>query len=468
MPAWAQIYAVWGVAAVITLGIIFFTSVERTGGEIAPAMSVAVNGFADGLFYELRDSDADSQPQVIREYGERLEKKHGYKLREETLRGCKLLHLTRGSLPAYYTGAVSDGEKSQAAFALLTFLDRAATANPEHTISGMIIFAAKNCDAISTAREAAASSNALAVLLSPGEADNAYAGVFHLRDLKLRRHFETAFLTRERTLWTDVLAMLSGTPQPLLQLPAKAAWATGTEAMLMQNPLLHHPVFIRGNVLTYGETALYLAENTQLHKGGFIALLILVWLLAFLPLVNAMGAFKERVDFGSALTSAVLYAAAFFLWYGIAKTILHFTKTDFAAVALMCAVLPVIFFPVRILQRSLLRAELNRAALHLLLQLLLTVSVFINPLAAICGLILLTLLSGFLHASIGRKLLRLLFVVLFFAACIFAAGKPLGSFVTFFSALLPAFSLSQTGQIILLSLIGGNLVALLFVPRERV
>ncbi|MBL8033694.1 MAG: hypothetical protein JNJ69_08340, partial [Leptospiraceae bacterium] len=48
MPAWAQIYAVWGVAAVITLGIIFFTSVERTGGEIAPAMSVAVNGFADG------------------------------------------------------------------------------------------------------------------------------------------------------------------------------------------------------------------------------------------------------------------------------------------------------------------------------------------------------------------------------------------------------------------------------------
>lgn len=469
LPPWAQLYAVWGVIALVTLVTIFFTSVERVPTETVPAMNTAVNGFADGLFYELRDSDAESQPDILRTYAQKLEKKHGYKVRETSLAGCKNLRLRRGAAAPYGVAATLEGEKSQATFALLTFLDRLPVANPEAAVEALLIFGGKGCDERQAAAAFADEAIQIPVALTLNSSDTSYQRLFHLRDLKLRRHFESAFLTRERTLWADVLAMLSGETAEYMTLPVKAVWATGTEAMLKENVLARHPAFTRIQAATLsGETAVYLGKDTQLHKGGLIAVLILLWLLVSIPFFNALGTFKERIDLSSALTSSVLYAFAFLGYFALLKLALRFIKADLAIVGVALVLLPAIYIPIRLLQRSVLRAELNRAGLHLLVLLFLTGALFVNPMAAVFGMLTLALFSGFSRAQFARKILRLTILALIVAAFVWAARSPLGNFVNFFSALLPAFSVPQLPQIALLSFIGGNLVALLFVPRERV
>ena len=469
LPPWAQLYAVWGVVAVVSLGVIFFTSVERVPTETAAAMPTAVNGFADGLFYELRDSDAESQAEVLLSHAQRLEKKHGFKLRETSVAGCKAMRLRRGSAAAYGVAAQLEGEKSQAAFALLTFLDRAASAVPDASLEALLIVGGKTCDAKLVIAQFSDEALQIPVALAMGENDNSYPRIFHLRDLKLRRHFESAFLTRERTLWADALAMLQNEPGAYLTLPVKSAWASGTEAMLKENPLAHHPVFSRLSPATLsGEAAIYLGKDTQLHKGGFIALLVLLSLLGLVPLFNAVGTFKERIDLTSALTSSVLYGVAFLGYFALLKLILRFLKSDLATVGVALALLPAVYIPVRLLQRSLLRAELNRAGLHLLVWLLVIGALFVNPLVAASGLLVLALFSGFSRAQVSRRLFRLVLLAIFVALFVWATRSPLGNFTNFFAALLPAFSVAQLPQIALLCFAGGNLVALLFVLRERV
>ncbi len=469
MPPWAQLYAVWGVVTLVTLVTVFFTSVEKIPTEPVPAMSTAVNGFADGLFYELRDSDAESQPDILRAYAQKLEKKHGYKVRETSFAGCKALRLRRGAESAYGVAATLEGERSQAAFMLLTFLDRLPAANATAAIDALLVFGGKGCDERQTTAQFAGEDAQIAVSLTMSGSDTAYQRLFHLRDLKLRRHFEAAFLTRDRTLWADILAMLTAESTEYLTLPVKAAWASGTEAMLKENTLAHHPVFSRIQPAALsGAAAIYLGKDTQLHKGGFIALLVLFSLLSLIPLFNAVGTFKERIDFSSALTSSILYGFAFLGYFALLKLVLRFIKADLPFVGVALVLLPAIYIPVRLLQRSVLRAELNRAGLHLLVLLLLSGALFVNPLVAVFGMLILALFSGFSRAALSRKILRLAIVALFFAVFVFAARSPLGNFINFFAALLPSFTVTQLPQIALLCFTGGNLVALLFVPRERV
>ncbi|HNN01620.1 MAG TPA: hypothetical protein PKG67_14260, partial [Turneriella sp.] len=214
--------------------------------------------------------------------------------------------------------------------------------------------------------------------------------------------------------------------------------------------------------------AVYLGAETQLHTGGFTALLVLVWLLAFIPFANALGTFRERIDLGSALTSGILYALAFVSYLLFYKLILQFAKSDFSAVVFALLLVPAVFFPLRILQKTMLRAELNRPGLHLLVQLVLTAALFTAPISGVVGLVQLTAASGFSRASLPRKLLRLLAVLAPLTLLYFAAREPMGSFANFLAAVLPAFSGASLLQLIMLCIVGGNLTALLFVPREKI
>lgn len=469
MPGWGQPYAVWGVVAFVTLAVLFFTSVERVSSEPAPALPVTLNGFAEGMFYELRDAEAGSHAEIIVSYARRLEKKHGYKVREERTGACKSVAIVRGVSPAYGVATTSYGEKSQGAFAVLTFLDRLAAQNPAAAISTRIFFSAKDCDSDAALSAFAGSGVELPVILESADFNPAYDRIPELTNLKIRRYFESAFFTRERTLWANTMALLRSETTSTLLLPVGTKWAASPEAELAQNPLLRHPAADKKSDLAAAKpVALYLAADYQLTRGGFVALSVLLWLLALLPLVNALGTFRERFDIGSALTSTVLYSAAFFAYFLLLKTVVHFARADFAVILLTVFLLPAVFIPVRILQKSVLRAELNRAGLHVLIQLCLTVTLFTNPLVAWGGLICLMLAAAFSRAELGRKFLRLLLLFLFFAGFYFATRQPLGSFANFFSAFLPALAFASISKIVLLSLIGGNLVALFFVPRERV
>lgn len=469
MPGWGQPYAVWGVVAFVTLGILFFTSVERIAPEPPPALPVTLNGFAEGLFYELRDAEAGTHSEVILSYARRLEKKHGYKVREERNGACKSVAVVRGGSPAYGVATALSGEKSQGAFALLTFLDRLAGQNPGSAISTRIFLAAKECDIDAALSAFAGGGFELPVILEAGDSNPAYDRIPELKNLKIRRYFEPAFFTRERTLWANTMALLRNETPATLVIPVAVKWAASPEAELAQNPLLRHPAVDKNSdVAAAKPVGLYLAADYQLTRAGFFTLSVLLWLLALLPLVNALGTFREKFDLGSALTSTVLYSAAFFGYFLLLKAVVHFARADFAVILLSVFLLPVVFIPVRILQKNMLRAELNRAGLHVLIQLLLTVTLFTNPLVAWGGFILLVLAAAFTRADIGRKLLRLLLLSLFFGGFYFVTRQPLGSFANFFSAFLPALSLAGISKIVLLSLIGGNLVALFFVPRERV
>ena len=144
-----------------------------------------------------------------------------------------------------------------------------------------------------------------------------------------------------------------------------------------------------------------LSKDTQLHKGGFIALLVLLSLFSLIPFFNAIGTFKERIDLSSALTSSTLYGLAFFGYFALLKLALRFIKADAAAVGVALALLPAIYIPVRLLQRSVLRAELNRAGLHLLVWLLVAGTVFVNPLIAVFGMLVASLRLSLLPVVLG-------------------------------------------------------------------
>ncbi|HNA78426.1 MAG TPA: hypothetical protein PKY99_03185 [Turneriella sp.] len=468
MPGWLQPYAVWAFAALITLAVVFFTSVERVGTEPAQSLTAAQNGFAEGLFYELRDAEPDEKYEVTLRYAERLKKKYDLTLRETNGTGCRVVHLARGSNAPWLVAAALQNGQTGGVFSVLVFLDRLAAASPSATIATALVFPRKNCNIEETV-QAMQSEKTFAVFVDAENNPAPYDRINALRNLHLRRFFPSAFLMPERTHWANVLALTAdAAPGRLFTVPAGRAKESVAE-LLAANPLLRHPAQADANAQQLSKpVAIYLGAETQLHTGGFTALLVLVWLLAFIPFANALGTFRERIDLGSALTSGILYALAFVSYLLFYKLILQFAKSDFSAVVFALLLVPAVFFPLRILQKTMLRAELNRPGLHLLVQLVLTAALFTAPISGVVGLVQLTAASGFSRASLPRKLLRLLAVLAPLTLLYFAAREPMGSFANFLAAVLPAFSGASLLQLIMLCIVGGNLTALLFVPREKI
>lgn len=471
MPAWAQPYAVWAVIAVITLGVTLFTSVETIPTEPVTALPANVNGFAEGLFYELRDAEAGSEWDAAESHIERLKKKHGYRSREENVAACRALTLTRGTSQQWKIITAVQNGRSEGVYAVLVFLDRLVAQPSAGTVSATLLFPRKGCDS-EAAVQAIAADGGTPVFVDAGSnaaAPAQYERIPALRNLKLRRHFPSAFLMPERTLWANVLALTTETATAeLLRLPVEK-WKDGVEATIAANPLRTHPAVTGAEAAGFAKpVALYLDKQTQLMPGGFIALCVVIWLLAFIPLANALGTFRERIEIAPALTSGILYGLAFIGYFLLFKLVLKYTRSDFSAIILAVVLVPAVFFPLRILQKTMLRAELNRPGLHLLLQLLLTAVFFVSPLSALLGLLLLALASAYARATLSRKLLRLLGVALIFTLFWYATKEPLGNFANFLSYYLPAFSAAMLPKILLLSVICGNIVALLFVPRERI
>jgi len=454
LPAWGQPYVLWTVVAIITLAIVAFTSIDHVPQDAASSLSQKSNAYAENTFYELRDAEAGNELESVIALTRGLVRRYALKVTEEKIGACKYIRLARGNNAALTVGAYLESEKAQSAFMLLTFLDRISAHNPQVSVEGWIYRTNKNC--------ATSKAPAATVLIDQIGGEPSYDRIFHLKNLRLRRQFEAAFLMKERTLWANVLALLASTDSPTIVLPIKAAWAANADAMLAQNPLLKIREY---NLIA--DVALYLGQNTQLKSSGLIAIIVLFCLLGLIPLANALGTFREKFDLGSAATSTVLYAIAFFAYLLLIKLVLHYSRADFAVLLIAPFLLALIFLPVRILQRNLLRAELNRAGLHALTFTILVGSIFVNPLMSLFGLALLVSLSAFFRATVANKFLRLLVVLLLFGLFVFATRAPLGSFHEFLANLLPAFKASDVLSMILLSLVGGNLVSLLFVPQER-
>lgn len=467
MPGWLQPYAVWTFAALVTLAIVYFTSVESASNEAAAVLPVDVNGFAEGLFYELNEAETSEKYEVTLRFAERLRKKHGYAVREAPLAACRAIHLSRGSSAQWTVAAALQNGQDGGLFSVLVFLDRLAARNANAAISASLLFPRKGC-AIDEAVRTLQTGGAFQVFVDAENSTPPYDPVPRLRNLNLRRHFPAAFLLPERTLWANVLALTAESSGIAFTVPAPRTKKSLND-LLAANPLLRHPAIEQADPARIAvPVALYLTANTQLHYGGFVALAVLLWLLAFIPLANALLTFRERFDPGSAFTSAVLYTLAFASYLLIYRLVLKFTRSDFPAAAFAILLIPAVFFPLRILQKTMLRAELNRPGLHLLILVFLTAALFLSPLNALVGLLQLTAASGYSRATRLRKLLRLLVVVAPVAFLALAASAPMGSLTNFLAAYLPAFSAASLPNLVILCLVGGNLTALLFVPRERI
>lgn len=468
MPGWLQPYAVWAFAALVTLAIVFFASVESVSNEAAAALPTDANGYADGLFYELRDAETGEKYEVTLRYAERLKKKHGFAVREAPLAECRVIRLTRGSSAQWSVAAALQNGQDGGLFSVLVFLDRLAASNSTATISAGLIFPRKGC-AIDEALRMLQTGGALQVFVDAENNAPPSDPIPRLRNLNLRRHFPAAFLLPERTQWANVLSLTAESgSESSFTVPAPRT-KDSLNDLLVANPLLRHPAVAQADPAQLTPpVALYLTASTQLHYGGFVALAVLVWILAFIPLANALGTFRERFDVGSALTSAILYALAFASYLLFYRLVLKFARSDFSAAVFAVLLIPAVFFPLRILQKTMLRAELNRPGLHVLLQAVLTAALFFSPLSALVGLLQLTAASGYSRATLPRKLLRLLAVLAPLAILALAARAPMGSLANFLAAYLPTFSAASLLHLLILCLVGGGLTALLFVPRERV
>ena len=472
MPGWAQPYAVWAVIAVVTLAIVAFTSLERVANEVPTSLPTRANGFADGLFYELRDGESGTQAEVIAAYASRLKRKYAYTVRESKAGGCHVFQIDRGKGKAYGIAAIINGDRSEAAYAAMVFLEKLAAHDQASIVSATILVSQKNCDKNEWIERWTENNLVLPVILDmPDGSGNAtdFNRIGSLKNLALRRFFPAAFLTVDRATWANATGLISHSSSPILRLSIHHKFGSGPETSVAENPLLRHPAVSKVDPDSIAKpVALYLSANTQLYPGGFSAVLILVWLLALLPLVNALGTFRERIDLGPAATSFVLYAVAFLSYLLLFKLSLQFIKADIAIAGIAIILVPLIFFPLRVLQKTMLRAELNRAGLHLLVQAALSIVCFLNPLTALFGLLLLLGVSAFSRASVSRKLFRL--VAIGFIATIFVTmtREALGNFAIFLSQYLPSFDAPSVVSLLLLCLVGGNLIALLFVPRERI
>lgn len=471
MPGWAQPYAVWAVVALVTLAITAFTSLETVKTDSAEALPTRVNGFADGLFYALRDAEAGSQNDIVTAYAARLKKKYAYAVRESKAGACHAITLDRGRDIPFGIAAVMSGERSESVFAALVFLDKIGAQTTTASLTTTILLAQKGCDTQEWASRWLANDMVLPVILESGVAGDDYTGfnrIGNLKNLALRRHFPEAFLAQAHTTWANATALISQSSATALRLTVNTKYGNGPEQIVAENPLLRHP--LAGNSVDaalFKPVALYITAATQLHCTGFYALLAMIWLLALIPFANALGTFRERLDIGSAATSLVLYGMAFLSYVLLLKLSLRYVKSDLILGVVVILLVPVIFFPVRILQKTMLRAELNRAGLHLLLLALLTIVCFVSPLTAVFGLFALTAASAYARATLSRKLLRLLILGAIAAIFVMMTRDALGSFTNFFAAYLPALNAASLLSLVLLCLITGNIVALLFVPRER-
>jgi hypothetical protein len=363
------------------------------------------------------------------------------------------------------------GERSESVFAALVFLDKIGAQATTASLTTTILLAQKGCDTQEWASRWLANDMVLPVILESGGPGDDYTGfnrIGNLKNLALRRHFPEAFLAQAHTTWANATALISQSSATALRLTVNAKYGNGPEQIVAENPLLRHPLAGKSvDPALFRPVALYITAATQLHCTGFYALLAMIWLLALIPFANALGTFRERLDIGSAATSLVLYGMAFLSYVLLLKLSLRYVKSDLILGVVVILLVPVIFFPVRILQKTMLRAELNRAGLHLLLLALLTIVCFVSPLTAVFGLFALTAASAYARATLSRKLLRLLILGAIAAIFVMMTRDALGSFINFFAAYLPALNAASLLSLVLLCLIAGNIVALLFVPRER-
>ncbi len=467
MPGWLEPYALWAFLTLVTLAVVFFTSVERVSQEPAPALPAQPNAFAEGLFYELREAEGSGKYEVALRFAERLKKKYDFQLRETSSANCRSIELVRGSSVHYHVAAALQNGQTGGVFSVLVFLDRLAANLPAAQISASLFFPRKNCH-LEEAIRAMPVEDKFAIFIEAENNATPHDPIPRLRNLNLRRFFPSAFLMPERTRWANILALTAEVnSDKIFHVPLSRAKDSLAEQLAL-NPLLRHPIQTdaRAEEITK-PVALYLSAQYQLHVGGFTAILLLIGLLALIPFTNALTAFRERIDLGSALTSTVLYAFAFGSYLLIYRLILQFTKSDFSAVVFAFLLIPAVFFPLRILQKTMLRAELNRPGLHLLVLLVLVSAVFFAPVISAIGFLQLTAASGYSRASLPRKLLRLVAVITPLALLFIAAREPMGNLVNFLQAFLPAFSVSSLAGLVAFCVVGGNLTALLFVPRER-
>ncbi|MCS6971744.1 MAG: hypothetical protein N2Z22_00610 [Turneriella sp.] len=467
LPLWGQPYVVWLVLFAIFLLVVLFSSVEKVQTDSPPVLPAKTNGFIEGLFYELREA-GNSPTEVVQRYAGKLKKRHGYTVREAKLANCRTVHLERGSNPPWLVAAeLAKTGGNEAVFSVLTFLDVVAAEKPQLAIAAELILAHKPCDP-NTALAVLSKNKQFSIFVASDRGALMPNPVGQLYNLKLRRYFPDAFFSPERTLWTNMLALVTDKNQPVFSIAAPQTRKTPGEAFAA-NPLLSHPALDDANALELSRrVALYLGENTQLYRGGFFAAVFLLWLLAIIPLFNALAVFRESIDLPSALISGVLFSLAFVSYLALLRAALPHLNSNFFASAVAALLIPGVFYPLRVLQNTMLRAELNRCGMHILVQSALTLGLFVAPAAAALSLWQLALASGYNRAALWSKLLRLFFIFLPLFLLLSAATRPMGNYANFLLAWLPSFNVAELPQLVLFCITGGNLTALLFVPREKI
>ncbi|MBV6494648.1 MAG: hypothetical protein LDLANPLL_02682 [Turneriella sp.] len=468
LPPWAQAYSIWGVVALVILGIVFFTSVERVQTQNISSINVGARNYSESLFYDLREANLEDRFDTIYSYTKRLDKKKGVKLSQEKTADCVTLHLSQSGTEKYRFIAPVEGNKTHTVFHLLSFLEYVTAHHPQATFDAYIFFSGKKCNMDEAISSVSHEKNPNTILLDTDTLDSHYNKVGHLKNLNLRSFFESSFLSIERTHWANIMATVAKNNQKPLVLSIKSAWEESPEAQINENPLWRHPLLHKKQVdISTEPVALYLWKNLQLYNGGFFVTLLLLWLLGFLPFINAVGTFKEKLGIAPALTTMVLYALAFFVYLLITKALLSQINSDLLLIIFLVALFFLIFLPLRFLQKRIFRAELNRAGIHLWTLFFLTISLFLNPLVALFGICCLMLLSALQRASTGKKLMRLVVLVFLFFIVVSATKHPLGTFSNYLAQLLPSFSAVGVLKLFVVAFIGGGLTAFLFVPRER-
>ncbi len=473
LPTWGQPYAAWGVVAAITLSILFFTSVESVSKISVKALPLRTGNAVEELFDSLKSKNAGEQHEAIESFAERLKKRHGYSKSISIVAECRALHLERGGAPHWRLNAALEDKHGESIFALLHFLERSAISHNKASFSATLLLPRKGCDVEKALAEPTLSEGLLPIFLDASPDAGMlthYESIPNLRNLKLRSFFPSLFLTKERLLWTNILALTNdahAAKSRQLRLPVEK-WKADIDRTASQNILATHPALSSADAADISNpVALYLGESTQLTRTGFFFVCLLVWLLALIPFVNAIGTFREKLDWGPAATTSLLYALAFVGYFLLLKLLLRFTQNDGLVILLSFIMLFAVFFPVRVLQKTLLRATLNRAGMHLVIQGALTLCLFTAPGNALLALALLALLSGFARAEVSRKLLRLSILAVGFFLFWHFTKEPLGSFVNFLNSYIPTLSWATLPKILLLSIVCGNLTALFFIPRER-
>ncbi|HRP69953.1 MAG TPA: hypothetical protein PLY93_10515, partial [Turneriella sp.] len=245
LPPWAQIYSVWGVLAAVTLVLLFFTSIEQVAPTKTSVAPTSARAFSQTLFYDLREADSNESFDVLYTYAKQLASRGNFKLTQEKKADCAIVRLTRGSDDKHSLTAAVTGDKTQAAFHLLSFLEYASAHHSDAAFDASLIFTSARCSLEKAMLQIERETNAPLVELNIGSADTHYNRIGALRNLQARTFFESAFLSSERTLWANIMATTAADNEAVFQLPVKATWNKNPDAQVAENPLWHHPALAK-------------------------------------------------------------------------------------------------------------------------------------------------------------------------------------------------------------------------------